>query len=210
MPKVTMKISTNAISTIDDNAFNGIGQYVTSLDLSNNHLRNISAAFGTLPNLKSLLLSYNLISYVDSTAIFSFSNSLTKLEFDLGNLPSWPKAFSNFTALEHLKIERMDKELNCPSIFDGFANTLQSLSLLYLSRDNGPNFRVIPPAVTHLNVLDTLTIRGEVYCTCDILYLKNWRMPGFIKADGSYFLGCHSSSELFMEYVNKTLRNNCH
>ena len=209
-PKVTVKMNVNAISSIDDNAFNGIAEYITSLDLSNNLLVNISSAFGTLRNLKSLFLSLNPLSHVDGTAVLSFGHSLTNLEFDLSHLPSWPSPFSNLTALKNLKIGRMDIELNDSNIFDGFADSLQSLSLLYLSQDNGPYFRVIPAAITHLHVLDRLTIGGEVYCTCNLAYLKHWKMPGFIKADGSYYLACHGSDEHFEDYINRTLGHTCH
>ncbi|XP_045191326.2 leucine-rich repeat-containing G-protein coupled receptor 5-like [Mercenaria mercenaria] len=207
--KVTMKLDFNSISGIDGNAFNGISMQITSLDLSYNRLDNIPSAIGTLNNLRSLYLKENPLSHVDNSVTTGFSHSLTYFNFDFDYLPSWPNSFKNLSALEYLEINDIANELIDASIFDGFANSLKELSLLYDVRDNGPNFLTIPPAVTHLQNLQTLTIGGEVYCTCNLSYLKNWQVPSFIKAAGKSFLPCNDSNILVDDYIH-TVGQQCH
>lgn len=208
---VNVNFNSNSISLIDANAFNDISAKITRLSISNNNLNSVPSALQTLQNLKYLHLKGNPITNVDSRIMSTFSRSLIWLDIDLSPFFYWPGGLNSLYALETLELNDITKEQNDLSIFNGFANSLKELRLQYRVKDHGPNFHIIPPAVTHLHHLHSFTIDGEVYCTCSLLYLKNWQPPSIMSSDGHAYKICHNSPynarvESYVHYID----DHCH
>jgi hypothetical protein len=136
-------------------------------------------------------------------------SSLTSLEIGFDQLSSWPSALGYLTSLKDLAIYEINMELRDPNIFRSFANSLGSLHLLYTVEDHGSRYHIIPDAVTTLTRLYDLRIRGEVYCNCDLAYLKHWQQRSSFKDLGGARLKCDGSLSYVEDYISYHLDNEC-
>lgn len=132
-------------------AFNGLENNVTLLNLDDNDLTSLPYAIGHLKHLETLSLLDNPLTTIDLSVLLSIRHTLTDLSIPLQNLAAWPDAIQYLTKLQRLEIKSFSHDIPVEA-FKGFRTTLVKLYLEDL------NFTVVPSAVCDLHSLEYLHV----------------------------------------------------
>ena len=128
-----LRLDTNPIESIDDNAFAGLENSLTFLGLADTGLTHLPNALKNLTKLTRLYLRDNCLSTLPDTIMDSFSVSLTFLDINNNSFKVWPNSLRHLEFLDHLYMENNMIQQIPANAFHGFGN---SLKVLFLSRNN--------------------------------------------------------------------------
>ncbi|KAL3848487.1 hypothetical protein ACJMK2_019340 [Sinanodonta woodiana] len=153
----TIRLDNCNLNYIDENAFEGIEQYITTLDLRNNHLARTGHS---LPNA---LLHLKKLQYLDvsgngfhardynDVVMRSIGASLTTFIFgDSATLQEWPAGLHHLQQLATLDVEGGFLPIIPPQAFHGFEVTLRNLTF------NNVNTYTVPLGIASLRNLSEL------------------------------------------------------
>ncbi|KAH3779094.1 hypothetical protein DPMN_180573 [Dreissena polymorpha] len=101
--KVFMRLSSNAISSLGDNAFDCIPNNVHYLGLQNNRLTALPVEMLKLTNVKELFLQNNPLVRLNPLILKQLGPTLTNLQLDLGRFSTWSSKFSQLRELNYLE-----------------------------------------------------------------------------------------------------------
>lgn len=148
---VRISLQNNEVTIIDNDAFAGIAQVTTYLDLERNNLMIIPEAFGKLTNLQYLYLRQNPLISLATPALPSLSRTLRMFTISMDHFSDWPPEFQYFQRLSQLYVDGY-QQTHFP--LDAFSGLLQDslieLELSWTKLDR------IPQAVCHLRNLQSL------------------------------------------------------
>jgi Leucine-rich repeat (LRR) protein len=126
---VELQLYYNNINFIDDNAFDGINNTVTILQLQYNALTTLPTAIGKLRALEYLDVTNNSIISLNPSVLQGIAQSLKTLHLDLSYFRVWPDALSSLHALSLLHIYNLNLKFLNASAFFGFHNFLTDLTI---------------------------------------------------------------------------------
>ena len=119
-------------------AFHGIENNVTWLNLDDNELTSIPFAIGQLKHLETLSVLHNPLTTIDESVIISIRRTLSHIS--IPNMSTWPDAVQYLTKLITLELQGFSRNIPVDA-FKGFRSALVELYL------HGFNFTTIPSAV---------------------------------------------------------------
>ena len=104
MSHLQLNLSDNRISFISSHAFDGFGDKITSMDLSNNALQAIPDVITNLRHLRSLFITNNPLISFDPDGMPSLSKHLVLFSFGHPNITQWPNELHNLYHLSTLRV----------------------------------------------------------------------------------------------------------
>ena len=183
---VTIDLSNDEIrvNSFCINAFHGIENNVTWLNLDDNELTSIPSAIGQLKHLETLNVLHNPLTTIDQSVIISIRRTLSHIS--IPNMSTWPDAVQYLTKLITLELQGFSRNIPVEA-FKGFRSALVELYL------HGFNFTTIPSAVCGLQNLHLLIVTtnghlsGKNLISCnpglnsltDLILQNNDRMTTF-------------------------------
>ncbi|XP_014245370.1 chaoptin [Cimex lectularius] len=100
-----ISISMNKLETVNERAFEGLGNSLEYLELGGNRLQKVPRAISTLTKLKYLYIPSNNLTVIQPDAFSSFSESLNALSLSRNKLEEIPKhALKKCNQLAHLNL----------------------------------------------------------------------------------------------------------
>ena len=147
-----LRLDSNPIESIDDNAFAGLENSLTFLGLADTGLTRLPNALKNLTKLTHLYLRDNRLSTLPDIIMDSFSTSLTFLDIKNNSFKYWPDSLRHLEFLDHLYLENNMIHQIPTNAFHGFEN---SLKFLFLSKNN---LSEVSEAFRELTNLQTLVL----------------------------------------------------
>lgn len=151
-----IELDYNQITSISENAFSGVDQDLTSLDMEGNNLNALPNAFIHLTHLTSLNILHNPVRLFTDTVMFTLGTSLTDFTFGDDRSTSWPKQLNHLQALSKLHFEGTAMTTIPFNAFTGFELTLHTLTI----RRTG--IFTVPIAVKELLYLDEFIFNDNI------------------------------------------------
>ncbi|XP_052811520.1 carboxypeptidase N subunit 2-like isoform X2 [Mya arenaria] len=192
--------------------------YITTLDISGNELRNFPDIFHIFPEITILNLQENKLGYIDGDLIPA-NNRLQSLYLSFNNFSRIPDVVNKLHSLTRLEMQYnhigaiYDTDLQNLTALTRlvlFNNGLQSISshafrnnpkLNYLDLDDNL-LHTISSSITTLHSLSTLYLRNNhIECTCDLSHLKSWNVTSINSFTGN----CDSSTETLKHFLANAL-----
>jgi Leucine-rich repeat (LRR) protein len=104
---IELQLNDNKIHTVESNAFNGIANATTSLQLQNNNLTTLPVAVRHMFNLKKLDIHDNPLHSLDASVMSNIGRSLTYFSLDLGHFNEWPQELHYLLVLKSLTLNNI-------------------------------------------------------------------------------------------------------
>ncbi|KAK3586541.1 hypothetical protein CHS0354_022673 [Potamilus streckersoni] len=117
------------LDTIDANAFAGLENILTTLNLRDNHFTVLPQALVSLHKLSYLDVSLNPISNFTDNTMRLIGDSVIGFTFGDSNLTEWPASLKHLQQLQELDVEGGYFNLLPYGIFHGFEITLRKLTM---------------------------------------------------------------------------------
>lgn len=163
---LTIDLSFNSISEIDDNAFSGLDNTTINLKLRGNQLTSIPSAFVNIANLASLDISLNPLKTVDNDILSKLAPTLNQFFVSLDYVEEMPKAMGSLQTLL-LSIDGLrETELQEKVQADDHTETLQEL---FISNSSLKDLSVIPcrfPNLLHLHLEENYNLSPDLFGKC--------------------------------------------
>ena len=148
---INIRLQNNNINIIENDAFNGIENAVTSLMLANNNLSSLPRVLNKLTKLTTLGINSNPISTLDATVMMSIGSSLVSFSLDCSSFNAFPTELSFLNKLQYLSV--INPFTILPSnAFRGLESSLTHLDMPY------SNLETVPVAICNLVNLTKLTL----------------------------------------------------
>lgn len=151
---IHVNLNSNRLSTMSLQAFGGIENAITILQLRDNRLAIIPTAVGKLTALKYLDVSENSLTSLGVSVMPGIGQSLQTLYIDLKNFRAWPNELSSLSKLQHLIIQSIPFTHISPLAFQSFEKSLITLTL------NRATMQDIPYAICTLSNLKSLILEN--------------------------------------------------
>ncbi|KAH3877176.1 hypothetical protein DPMN_001035 [Dreissena polymorpha] len=164
---ITLVLSQNGISAIDDNAFNGIETEITELDLTNNDLTSLPIALGKLPNLAALWLSKNPLRSLTSQALFRVSLSVRELSLSLNNFSRWPRELHYFRFLHKLFVDGFTESRLPLDALSGLEKTITWFQVSESKLDLIPFVICHLPNLRYLDFISNWETQSPIFEPCN-------------------------------------------
>ena len=101
---VWLNLSDNSITSIGNDAFDGIAEKITVIDLNDNNLQIIPTALRSLGHLRSLYIANNPLTNLHSAGVSNLARHLTDFSFGHPSFVQWPTELKQFHHLNTLTI----------------------------------------------------------------------------------------------------------
>ena len=145
--EVDLRFFKNRISKIDIDAFAGIEDELTGLELTSNNLSHIPKALANLRALTSLALNYNPLIKLDPIVMSKLGGSLKTFEFSLGKFATFPHELLYLKSLQILKMNSIPFVSIPIDAFRAFKSNLIWLEI------NFSQLETVPAAICNLSKL---------------------------------------------------------
>ena len=142
---ITINLKHNQISQMDIDAFAGIADKVTRLDMQNNRLTHLPNALSKLISLNELYLLKNPLANLDGHILKTFGQSLTKFSFSAEHFVSFPTELRLLHSPFNLLVSGIPFHNIAPDTF------LPGMPPLYKLDINHSELDHIPDAVCNLS-----------------------------------------------------------
>ena len=146
---VQIMLDNNHIYNIELDAFSGVEQVLTFLNLNNNNLTHLPLALKKLSSLHTMYILGNPLLSLDASVLASLSNKLNIFRISIEKVASFPNELRYLTALSKLRMYNITVPMLHSAVFHGFENTLTFLEMSFTS------FESIPSAFCRLKSLKT-------------------------------------------------------
>ncbi|XP_075258963.1 uncharacterized protein LOC142350862 isoform X2 [Convolutriloba macropyga] len=183
----SIDVSHNAIETFGGQLPLQYVQALTHLDLSFNAISKVLAV-GTAPELKSLNISYNSISFIENSA-FANLVSLQSLDLAHNSIHSFEKSSQIFIALTNLRSLNFSSNpiKNIPGlIFSELSPKLQYFSLRNTSLSTLAQHALTDSVFPNLRHFEVSS--SNFYCDCNADWIRGWLLNKFF--DASFNIIC--------------------
>ncbi|XP_060569099.1 leucine-rich repeat protein soc-2 homolog [Ruditapes philippinarum] len=154
---VYLTLSNNNIRLIENDAFNGIENVITDLNLYSNNLMTIPFAISKLVNLKTLKIQKNPLRSLDSSVMAHIGQSLTYFSLDLNHFTKMPRELRYLRVLQSLTINHIPFSHMDVNAFQGVNHTLKTLYLEYSKLEK------MPLSICRLSNLSLLSFTYDSY-----------------------------------------------
>ena len=165
---ISIDLSENELSKIDLEAFEGIENNITELDLSRNELKVLPRVLMSLKNLKTLSIFSNNIKEFDTNITQRLGLSLSTFRVGTIENEPWPSSFRYLFKLNKLTLQGVNSVSLPFDAFIGFESMLTSLQIEY------SKLYMVPTALCSLRKLlalsftynDNLVDRAHIFPMC--------------------------------------------
>lgn len=145
-----LDMSSNFMRDIHPDAFRGVEDKITFLQLENNLLTTVPQALTNLTNLILLDIHDNPIAAFDASVLSPLGNHLQMLHAGSSELKEWPQEFSFLESLQSLRLYHMSLQNLSSDAFKGFQDSLKILEI------NSTQLNGVPTAVCNLTKVNSL------------------------------------------------------
>jgi len=145
--KMYLDLSSNQLSSIHDDAFEGVDDAIRTLKLEHNRLVSVPAALGNLSRLEFLDIHDNPIVTFDASVMGALSGHLDVLSMGSSALTIWPSELHRLEGLKALHIYDISMTNLPTDAFRGFEGSLYNLQI------ENTQLVAIPSAVCHISAL---------------------------------------------------------
>ena len=150
--KLEIYLNTNLLSSIGINAFDGVQNVTSLLDLGGNQLNALPQALAKLTNLKTLYILGNPISVFDANIMHNIGLTLETFGMGSAALQRWPYEVHLLRKVKEFHISDVPLSDLPYSAFHGMENSLRNLFI------TGTSLRTVPMAICKLRQLQVLDL----------------------------------------------------